>query len=283
MKLIKGPLQLLGLGLLLAASGFAQELPGWKLIWADEFDQPNGTRPDTNRWVFDLGHSGWGNAELQNYTARTNNVRIENGQLIIEAHPDNFQDVRYSSGRIKTQGKFSFTYGRAEARIKIPRGQGIWPAFWMLGDRITTHGWPACGEIDIMENIGREPKLIHGTIHGPGYSGNGSIGGVSALPDHGNFADDFHVYAIEWTPDQIRWFMDGTAYFQATPKLLPEGATWAFTQPHFLLLNLAVGGHWPGYPDNDTVLPQRLVVDYVRVYQSTTPTSISGSPENEKP
>lgn len=264
-SLMRTPIFLLGL--LLTLSGFGQERAGWQRIWADEFDQPGGTSPDTNKWVFDFGAGGWGNAELQNYTARTNNVRIENGRLIIEAHRDHFQGVAYSSGRIKTQGKFAFTYGRVEARIRIPEGPGIWPAFWMLGDSMASVGWPACGEIDIMENIGREPRLVHGTIHGPGYSGNASVGGVFALADNHRFAEAFHVYAVEWTPERIQWFVDEARFFHVTPEVLPAGAAWVFAQPQFLLLNLAVGGNWPGAPNEHTVFSQRMEIDYVRVYQ----------------
>ena len=253
----------------------------WQLVWADEFTQANGTSPDSSKWVFDIGtgSSGWGNNEWEYYTARTNNVRIESNMLVIEAKQESYMGSGYTSGRLKTQGKASWTYGRMEARMKLPRGQGIWPAFWTLGTNITSpgNGWPNCGEIDILENIGREPTIIHGTIHGPGYSGENGIGGGYSLPGNPVFADDFHVYAIEWTTNQIKWFVDGTQYFTVTSANLPNGATWVFTQPQFILLNLAVGGNWPGYPDGTTVFPQRLTVDYVRVYAfSNAPPTTSG-------
>jgi beta-glucanase (GH16 family) len=250
----------------LAAGAIAQSTNDWKLVWADEFAQPEGSSPDTNKWANDLGASGWGNNEWQHYTARTNNTRIENGMLVIEAIKEEYQGSRYTSARLKTQGKASWAYGRMEARIKIPHGQGIWPAFWMLGTNITSVGWPTCGEIDILENIGREPSVVHGTVHGPGYSGGNGIGGPYSLPGKLPFADDFHVYAVEWTTNQIQWFVDGKQFFSLTPAKLPAGKKWVFTEPQFLLLNLAVGGNWPGYPDETTVFPQRLVVDYVRVY-----------------
>jgi beta-glucanase (GH16 family) len=251
---------------LFAATAAAQTRPGWSLVWADEFTQADGTSPDGSKWVFDTGATGWGNRELQYYTSRTDNVRVEQGQLVIEAKRESHLGSDYTSGRLKTLGKWAWTFGRFEARIKIPRTQGIWPAFWMLGANIGTARWPNCGEIDIMENIGREPGIVHGTLHGPGYSGGSGIGAPSTLPGGGAFADDFHVYAVEWTPTQITWFVDDRQYFSVTPSNLPAGAKWVFDQPQFILLNVAVGGNWPGYPDGTTVLPQRMIVDYVRVY-----------------
>jgi beta-glucanase (GH16 family) len=253
----------------LATGGFAQSPIGWNLVWEDEFAQANGTSPDTNKWVCQTGSGGWGNNELEYYTSRTNNVRIENNQLVIEARQENYLGSSYTSARLKTQGKAAWAYGRIEARIKIPRGQGIWPAFWMLGANITPVGWPGCGEIDIMENIGREPGLIHGTVHGPGYSGSSGIGGPYALPGGAALADDYHIYAVEWTTNRIKWFVDGLQYFSVNPASLPAGASWVYTQPQFVLLNVAVGGNWPGNPDGTTTFPQRMLVDYVRVYAPT--------------
>jgi beta-glucanase (GH16 family) len=241
----------------------APPLAGWQLAWSDEFTQANGTSPDSSKWTNDIGGGGWGNGELQYYTARTNNARIENGQLVIEAKAENYNGSSYTSARLLTQNKWAWTYGRMEARIKIARTQGIWPAFWMLGTNIPTAGWPACGEIDIMECIGSEPKKVYGTIHGPGYSGGGSVGGsYTFVPD---VADDFRIFAVEWTTNQIKWFVDGTNYFTVTPASL-GGNTWVFDHHHFFLLNVAVGGAWPGYPDGTTILPQKMLVDYVRVY-----------------
>ena len=237
-----------------------------RLVWSDEFNQPDGSAPDPAKWGCELGGHGWGNNEMEYYTDRTNNVRVEDGKLVIEARQENLGGKKYSSGRLLTKGKASWTYGRFEARIKIPRGQGIWPAFWMLGTNIDSVGWPGCGEIDIMENIGKEPGTVHGTVHGPGYSGANAIGGPVSLPGGAAFADDFHIYAIECEPDHITWLVDGKPYFTVTPASLPKNARWVFNEPKFVLLNLAVGGYWPGYPDGTTHFPQRMMVDYVRVY-----------------
>ena len=245
----------------------AQSLPDWTLVWADEFAQADGTSPDSTKWGYDIGDSGWGNSELQYYTSRTNNVRVEGGQLVIEVQQENYGSRTNTSARLLTKGKWSWTYGRIEARIKIPRGQGIWPAFWMLGTNIDSGvAWPNCGEIDIMENIGREPAIVHGTVHGPGFSGGNGISGPYSLPGGATFADDFHTYAVEWTTNQIKWFVDSQQYFTVAPNTPSNLTTWVFTQPQFLLLNVAVGGQWPGYPDGTTTFPQRMTVDYVRVY-----------------
>jgi beta-glucanase (GH16 family) len=177
---------------------------------------------------------------------------------------------KYTSARLKTQGRFSQLYGRFEARIKIPQGQGIWPAFWLLGDDIDKVAWPACGEIDIMENIGKEPSLIHGTIHGPGYSGAAGIGSSFALAGDKPFADDFHLFAVEWEPKVIRFYVDDHLYATRTPADLPKEAKWVYDHPFFILLNVAVGGSWPGNPDTTSVFPQTMLVDYVRVYARET-------------
>lgn len=266
----------------LAPLAGAQTLPGWTLVWADEFDQPDGSQPDPSRWTFDVGGGGWGNNELQTYTTRTNNCRVENGQLIIEARQEAFTGPDgitrpYTSARIKTQGRAAWTFGRIETRVRLPRGNGMWPAFWMLGTNFPTAGWPACGEIDIMEHIGREPTRVHGTIHGPGYSGGNGIGQSFTLPGGGDFANDFHVFAVEWETNRIRWFVDGQQFFVTTPASLPAGRQWVFNHGQFLLLNLAVGGNWPGSPDSSTVFPQRLTVDYVRVYAAQPQTDCDGN------
>ena len=252
----------------------------WKMVWNDEFTQPDGTQPDAAKWDFDLGtgSSGWGNNELECYTDRTNNVRIEGGQLIIEAQKEHFGKSEYTSGRLLTRVKSSWTYGRFEARIKIPSGHGIWPAFWMMGTNLNQVNWPNCGEIDIMENIGKEPNIIHGTIHGPGYSGDKGIGGPYQLPSGAAFADDFHIYAMEWTTNTISWFVDSKQYFKINAANIPKGSEWVYTKPEFILINLAIGGNWPGYPDNTTVFPQRMVVDYVRVYSHDADATIPVAP-----
>ena len=247
--------------------------PGkWSLAWGDEFDGPTGSRPDQSRWTYDRGGSGWGNEELQTYTDRLQNAVVRDGVLVITARAESFTGTdgiprSYTSARLKTQSHFAQTYGRFEARMHLPRGQGIWPAFWMLGADISAVGWPQCGEIDIMENIGREPSMVHGTIHGPGYSGGASLSGATSSADGRPFADGYHVFAVEWEAAAIRWYVDGRLYFTQTPADLPAGARWVFDHDHFLLLNLAVGGRWPGNPDPTTTFPQELKVDYVRVYQ----------------
>jgi beta-glucanase (GH16 family) len=235
--------------------------PGWVLDWHDEFDGP---ALDRATWVEELGGHGFGNAELQYYTARPENVRIEGGMLVIEARREDWEGKKYTSARIKSAGLKERTYGRYEARIQIPRGQGIWPAFWLLGADCKTTGWPRCGEIDIMENIGKEPATVHGTLHGPGYSGDHAFGKPSSL-DAGAFADGFHVVAVEWEPREIRWYRDGILYHTARPELVK--GDWVFEHPFFVILNLAVGGYWPGNPDATTTFPQRMLVDYVRVYR----------------
>ena len=245
---------------------------GWQLTWSDEFDAADGAAPDPSRWVFDLGGGGWGNNELQSYTDRRENAVIRGGLLILRAARETFtggDGIRrdYTSARLKTQGRFTQTYGKFEARIRVPRGQGIWPAFWMLGQDISTAGWPACGEIDIMENIGREPAIVHGTIHGPGYSGGAGIGAAFTAAGGGPFADDFHIFTIEWEAQAIRWYVDGVLFQTRTAADLPGGSRWVFDHPFFLLLNVAVGGNWPGNPDAATAFPQEMAVDWVRVYR----------------
>jgi len=264
-------------GDLMTNSGLESVAPGesLSLVWSDEFQQPDGSAPDPAKWGYDTGGSGWGNNELEYYTSRTNNARIEDGKLVIEARQENYDRRNITSARLLTKGKWSGTYGRIEASIKIPRGQGMWPAFWMLGTNITSVNWPACGEIDIMENIGREPGTVHGTVHGPqsggDYNGDIGVGGPVKLPGGAAFADDFHLYAVEWTTNRIDWLLDGNKYFEVTPANLPKDAKWVFNQPQFLLLNLAVGGGWPGNPDATTTFPQRMIVKYVRVYEKTPP------------
>ncbi len=238
----------------------------WRLVWSDEFNGKNGSGIDTSKWVFDIGGSGWGNQELQYYTHRLQNVYQENGCLVIKAIKETYKDNwNYTSGRIKTKGLFEPKYGRIEARIKIPSGQGIWPAFWMLGNDFDAVNWPNCGEIDIMENIGIEPDRVKGTIHGPGYSGSQGIGQYRILTKT-KVADDFHVFAIEWEPNEIRWYVDDINYQSLAPEYLVEPSSWVFDHPFFIILNVAVGGVWPGYPDETTVFPQQMLVDYVRVF-----------------
>ena len=244
----------------------------WHLVWSDEFDGPVNAAPDLTKWTYDLGQTGWGNAELENYTNSTSNAFQDGGgHLVIQAVAS---AGAYVSARLKTQGLATFTYGRIEARIQIPFGQGIWPTFWMMGADITAVGWPRCGEIDIMENRGKEPTTVHGTVHGPGYSGVGGIGAPVTLPAGQQFADQFHVFTVLWDHESVEFQVDGYSYKRVTPADLPAGRLWVFDHPFFLLLNVAVGGKWPGYPDATTNFPQRMVVDYVRVYSRARATSL---------
>jgi len=254
------------------ASPSNSKVSRWALAWDDEFNGAKGDVPDRSKWVIETGGDGWGNNELEYYTNRVENVQVSQGNLIITARREGYSDSQgvfrgYTSARLKTLGKFSQRYGRFEARIKIPAGQGVWPAFWLLGDDITQVKWPNCGEIDIMENIGKEPGTIHGTIHGPGYSGDKGIGSAYTLPDAKKFADDYHLFAVEWEPQVIRFYVDDKLYATRTPADLPPGTKWVFDHPFFLVLNLAVGGDWPGEPDVHTKFPQSMLVDYVRVYR----------------
>lgn len=260
---------------LLASLSIHSQAQQWRLIWSDEFDGAAGASVDARKWSAEIGGRGWGNKELEYYTDSTKNAYLDgHGSLVIKALEVSlgpefkcwYGPCRYTSARLITKKKFSQAYGRFEARIKIPYGQGLWPAFWMLGDDIDRTGWPACGEIDIMENIGREPSKVHGTIHGPGYSGSGGIGAPFALSDGKRFADDYHIFAVEWEPQAIRFYVDGYLYATRTPTDLPRGAKWVYDHPFFIILNLAVGGSWPGDPDRTTVFPQTMMVDYVRVY-----------------
>jgi len=240
------------------------------LTWSDEFNGPDGESPDSTKWIVEAGGNGWGNNELEYYTPSRHNVHLENGRLVIEAEKEQFtgsDGVKrdYTSARLKTQGRFSQAYGRFEARIQVPKGPGVWPAFWLLGDDFSSSGWPECGEIDIMENIGGEPTTIHGTIHGPGYSGDKALTERFILPQ-GQFSDDFHIFSVEWEPQVIRFYVDDRLYATRTPRDLPAGSRWVFDHPFFVVLNLAIGGDMPGSPDSTTVFPQRMLVDYVRVY-----------------
>jgi beta-glucanase (GH16 family) len=248
----------------------------WTLAWSDEFNGPDGYSIDRSKWVVETGGEGWGNRELEYYTDRSGNLSVHDGNLVIKAIAEKYTGPdgvmrNYTSARIKTLGKFSQTYGRFEARIKVPYGQGMWPAFWLLGDDIDAVGWPACGEIDIMENIGKEPAMIHGSIHGPGYVGDTGIEAPYTLSANRRFAADFHLFAIEWDADSVSFFVDKDLYVRRTRAALKPGWKWVFDKPFFLILNLAVGGDWPGNPDPTTVFPQSMLVDYVRVYRRSLP------------
>jgi beta-glucanase (GH16 family) len=240
----------------------------WQLVWSDEFEGPVGAPVDRSKWAFDVGNGGWGNAELEFYTARTVNAALDGrGALAITALREALSGSAYTSARLKTQNLFAFTRGRVEGRVQVAAGQGMWSAFWLLGNDIERVSWPACGEIDVMENLGREPGIVHGTFHGPGYSGADGPTAAYTMPAGGRYADDFHIFAIEWTADAIAFEVDGEVYATRSSASLPAGKAWVFDHPFFMLINLAVGGTWPGAPDATTVFPQTMRVDYVRVYQ----------------
>jgi beta-glucanase (GH16 family) len=264
--------------LLLASAGMAQvrssaaDLPGWKLSWSDEFNGANGSAPDPAKWAFETGGRNPNN-ELESYTSRPANVQQKNGDLVITARRENFTGAdgvtrQYTSARIRTKGLFSQAYGRFEANIKLPLGKGIWPAFWLLGDDIGSVGWPKCGEIDIFENIG-EASTSYSTLHGPGYSGAHGISAKFALPAGEAVDTGFHVYAVEWAPKDIKFFFDDKLVAERTPADLPAGTRWVYDHPFFIILNVAVGGAWPGDPDATTKFPQQMLVNYVRVYSAT--------------
>jgi beta-glucanase (GH16 family) len=250
----------------------------WQLSWSDEFNGANGSSPDPEKWAFDNAGDLY-NGELETYTSRAANVQQRDRHLVIRAlneettRPDG-TTRHYTSGRIVTQGHFAQTYGRFEARIKMPLGKGIWPAFWMLGDDIGTVGWPGCGEIDIFENIG-DASTIYSTLHSVGAAPAG-VGATFKLPAGEAVDTAYHLYVMEWAPKDIKFFFDDKLIAERTPADLPAGAKWAFDHPYFILLNLAVGGGWPGSPDQTTKWPQEMLVDYVRVYKRA-PQAVAGA------
>jgi beta-glucanase (GH16 family) len=236
----------------------------WELIWSDEF---SGNTLNTDNWSYEFGNGGWGNNEWQYYTNAQENIEVSNGMLKITARHEGTGATEYTSARIITKGLFEFEYGKVEARMKLPLGQGLWPAFWALGGNIDEVSWPQCGEIDIMEHVSNE-YMTHGAVHwennGHAFVGNGV----------NNDPTQYHVYGIIWDENLIRWFMDGVQFYQFTIQA-SNNSDDAFRHPMFLLLNLAVGGNWPGYPDTTTPFPSSMWVDYVRVYQPATANSLN--------
>jgi beta-glucanase (GH16 family) len=252
----------------LAAQGRFRANPAW----SDEFNGVLGSAPDPSKWTYDLGSGVWGNEELEIYTNSTANVFQDGqGHLVLRALRSG---KGYTSGRIKTHGRYEFEYGTVEASIKIPYAQGIWPAFWMLGTDIDKVDWPDCGEIDIMENFGAhagDASTNHGTVNGPGYSDGAGITARYVLPAGQVFSDAFHLFSLEWSPNTIKLLVDGHLYSTVTPASLPSGSPWVFNGSFFLLLDLAVGGLPAGSPNASTIFPQDMLVDYVRVYQGFAP------------
>lgn len=242
----------------------------WTLAWADEFDA-NG-QPDSTKWDYDLGdgcpnNCYWGNNELQFYTRDSKNIRIENGNLLIEAHKDSLGGRAYTSTRIVSRKKGDWLYGRIEVKAKLPKGKGTWPAIWMLSTDWKYGGWPVSGEIDIMEHVGFDPGVVHGTLHSDKYNHikQTQQEGKIMVPD---CQDAFHIYAVEWEENEIRFFVDDKMYHQVNRKPQDDFHGWPFDQPFHLIMNIAVGGNWGGMQGVDeTIWPQRMEVDYVRVYK----------------
>ena len=237
--------------------------PGYSLTWSDEF---NGNSLDQSSWNYEIGGNGWGNNELEYYTNSTKNSFItKGGYLVLEARKETIGTNNYTSARLQTLGKREFIHGRIDIRAKLPKGKGIWPALWMLGSNIKTTPWPASGEIDIMELLGHEPNKIYGTIHwGDVGEGSTHIGKDYVLPS-GDFSQTFHVFSLIWAADKIEWYVDDVKFY--TAKKSDVNGDYPFDKPFFFIFNVAVGGNWPGNPDATTVFPQRMIVDYIRVFQ----------------
>lgn len=245
------------------------EQRNWQLVWSDDFNGSAGESPDTAKWTFDIGvgpnNDGWGNAELEYYTNRAANASLDgDGNLAITAKRELYSGSAFTSARMKTSGFFEQAYGRFEARIKTPWGPGVWPAFWLLGSNLDAIGWPQCGEIDIMELRGQKPYIVNGTVHGPGYSGAASITKSYAL-ENDRFDVNFHLFAVEWGENYVDFFVDDYLYQEITPDKVT--GNWVFDHPFYIILNVAVGGNYLGFPTDQTPFPQSMVVDYVRVYK----------------
>ncbi|MFG2045036.1 ricin-type beta-trefoil lectin domain protein [Dactylosporangium sp. NPDC048998] len=250
-----------------SAQGVAQAA----VVWNEDFNGASGQGVDTSKWNFDTGGGGFGNQELEYYNSGTSNVYQDGqGHLVIEARRESggrscwYGTCQWTSGRIQTAGKFTQLYGHIEARIQVPKGNGLWPAFWMLGGS----NWPSDGEIDIMENVGRDANTVYGTIHGPGYSGGNAVGGTRNIGQP--LGNAYHVFAVDWSPNLIIWTIDGSEYFRATPAST-RGNPWVYDHPFFIILNLAVGGNFPGSPDGSTPSVNRMLVDYVHVSTTSSP------------
>lgn len=248
-------------------SGYSTSIsyPGYSLVWSDEFA---GSQVDANSWNFESGNGsgGWGNHELEYYTNSPKNVFVSNGNLVIEARKESLNGFNYTSTRMTTQNKKSFTFGRIDIRAKLPVGKGIWPALWMLGSNISTVNWPACGEIDIMELIGKDPNTVHGTLHWGSSGATHASKGEAYTSTSGDFSQKFHVFSLIWVKDSMKFLVDDHLYFTFS-KSDVGSASYPFNDPQFFIFNVAVGGDWPGSPDASTSFPQRMFVDYVRVYQ----------------
>ena len=268
-----------------AAMGQRPSPTPWHLTWSDEFNGPTASAPDPTKWSFETGGDGHGNNELETYTSRPVNVEQKDGNLVITARKEDYTGIdaiarHYTSGRIRTLGHFAQKYGRFEASIKLPAGKGVWPAFWLLGDNVGAVGWPKCGEIDILETIGA-PSTMYSTLHGPAYSGDHAISAKFELPPGEAVDTGFHTYAVEWAPNDIKFFFDDHLITERTPADLPHGSTWVYDHPFFIILNLAIGGNWPGSPDKTTAFPQQMFVNYIRVYNKSLPKVAAASVRKE--
>jgi beta-glucanase (GH16 family) len=277
-----GALCALALGVSLACTPSSPVSPspvGWAQVWSDEFAGAAGAPIDTTKWRYDTGdgcasgNCGWGNQEKEYYSAAPENIALNGqGQMMIVARvaPTGltcyYGPCRYTSAKVTTRGKLSVAPGRVEARIKLSAGQGLWPAFWMLGTNIAAVGWPGSGELDIMENRGSAPSTTSSAVHGPGYSGNTPFVHAHTL-DRGTVADTFHTFAVEWDSLRIRFFVDDTLHYTVTRGQVQQYGNWVFDQSCFVILNLAVGGHFDGDPASDAIFPATMLVDYVRVYK----------------
>ena len=241
-----------------------ESYPNYTLAWADEFD---GVNLDLNSWSYETGATGWGNNELQNYQEGDANAFLSDGKLVIEAREENVGGASYTSARLITAGKKEFMFGRVDIRAKLPEGQGIWPALWMLGSNFWTTGWPACGEIDIMELVGHEPDKVHGTVHwGPQGASTSMSAGNSWSLSSGKFSDEFHVFSLIWEFNSVKIYIDDILYLEIDENTV-GAQNYPYNQDFFFIFNIAVGGNWPGSPDASTQFPQRMFVDYIRVFQ----------------
>jgi beta-glucanase (GH16 family) len=266
--------------------GVFAQTAGWNFNWIEVVSGGTGPTPvfsdefnsiNTGTWSHETGGGGFGNNEREYYTNGQNafiqfDSQANSNVLVLEARRDNpanyncwYGRCEYTSSRMNTAGKRTFQYGRIEARLKLPQTPGIWPAFWLLGNDIGTAGWPGCGELDIMEHVGFEPNITHGAMHGPNYSGNTPFAGTNYLNE--SVSANYHVYAIEWNSTSVRWFMDGNLFYTVNKSQVQSFGNWVFDHPMFVILNVAVGGNWPGNPTGSSVFPQRMYVDYIRVYQ----------------
>jgi beta-glucanase (GH16 family) len=255
----------------------SDRMPGWSLAWSDEFDGEAGSPPDPATWQMQTGAGGWGNEELQYYTDSGENAFLDGaGHLAIVARrldpgmaDSGYGEAGYTSARLISKDRVPLRYGLVEARIQIPAGRGIWPAFWMLGQDIDSAGWPQCGEIDVMEILGHDPATAHATVHGPGYSGARGI--HASHRARTSLADGFHVYSVAWEPGGIRWYLDGQQYACVTPGDVPRRKAWVFDHDFFVVINVAVGGTWPGNPDSSLTFPRTMLIDYIRHFAASAP------------